>query len=295
MVLMDVRLADSNDRQSIIALLRAEQESFLRIPISNIDDILNSRLVIKATQENRLVGCLLSIWSTPPLGWLDAVVIDHRADWSEVFQALLRTFEGYLSLRGATKVYCSVEDGIDGLIRLALKEQGYEQTTRFIRYTKHNFLIPVFRLPRINVRKVQRNDIPMLAKIETASFSPPWQMDDKALNQAASRYSYFRVAENTEGKIVGYQYSHVKDETGYFIHLAVSPAARGINIGKVLLTDAMAHFQGCGVQSVEVRTEQSNRTARRLYCSFGFKPNGASRAILMKDLMAEPQESRKAA
>lgn len=262
--------------------------SYVRVPMRDLDKILSSRLAIVATVNGDLKGALISIWPRPPYAWLDALVAQPDACNGGVFDALLKAFEQHLKVTGVRNVLCSIEDGDDESVRLRLVDRGFRVVTRFLRYQKADLSVPRIDLGPVTVRPAMKKDLAALYRIEDACFEPPWRIHRATLKRFIDLYPRFSVA-CIGGDCVGFHYSTVDGQgTGDFIHVAVDPGHRGLNIGKLLLADAIEFFQAERASHVESRTESGNQAAQRLFAAFDFQLKGPHRDVLGKDLEASP-------
>ena len=257
--------------------------SYARVPLRDLDYILTSRLVIVATHRDNVQGALISIWPRPPYAWLDALAIGSTESCRLVLDTLLDGFDDYVALIGARQSLCSLEEGRHHLIRERLLAQGFQLATKFQRFEKNDFDVPSFDSTNISVRPGRKRDLPAIARIERACFRPPWRNSQASLAHTLEHSPIFNVAL-VDGQIVGFQYGSIENSTGEFIHVAVDPAFRRLNVAKSLLAEAIAYFKRAGVSTIELRTEQSNTSAQRLFATFGFHRHGPHREVFAKTL-----------
>ena len=122
------------------------------------------------------------------------------------------------------------------------------------------------------IRRVERADVPALARIERRCFSDPWSARG-SLDSIQSETSIALVAENTEGEL-GYLMARLSGEEGEILNLAVLPGHRRRGLGRQLLEQGLALLVGRGVREAYLEVRESNRAARDLYLGFGFRPVG---------------------
>ncbi len=278
------RLALQSDGEKVRRMVGNGAVRYIRVPLKNFDSILSSRLVIVAAEGDELRACLISIWPYPPYAWLDALAAEQGPACDKIVDGLLDCFEHYLDLLGAHQVSCSFDDGDSNPVREILMAKGFSVTSRFLHYEKTNFSVPKFETDHTVVRSCTNQDLASVYRIEEASFEPEWRNNGAKLRQIIDRFPSFMVAL-IDGIVAGFQYSTV-DGTGVgkFVHTAVAPRFRGLNVGKALLADAIDFFQRQRVKYIEVRTEKNRIAAQRLFTSFGFLPKGPHRDVLTKKL-----------
>ena len=132
----------------------------------------------------------------------------------------------------------------------------------------------------LRIRRAVVEDLASIARIERASFSDPWTED--ALATALDRMVVLVAAEG-EGKgdgaasLVGYVVALVVAPDAEIADLAVAPEARRRGVGRALLARALDALADLGVRAVHLEVRESNRAARTLYESAGFRAVGRRR------------------
>ncbi len=125
----------------------------------------------------------------------------------------------------------------------------------------------------VALRPMGEDDLDSVLAIEGGSFETPWtrtHFRDELKNADLSvpRLALF------DGQVVGYTVTWIIVDECHLANIAVHPDFRGLGIGRVLLEDVLelARDRSCGKVCLEVR--RSNKTAIRLYESFGFRVVG---------------------
>jgi ribosomal-protein-alanine N-acetyltransferase len=133
----------------------------------------------------------------------------------------------------------------------------------------------------LRIRRAMPGDLAAIARIEQASFSDPWT--DDALATALDRMVMLVAAED-EGSgdgaagVVGYVVALVVAPDAEVADLAVAPEARRRGVGRVLLARALDVLAELEVRAVHLEVRESNRAARTLYESAGFRSVGRRKA-----------------
>jgi ribosomal-protein-alanine N-acetyltransferase len=133
------------------------------------------------------------------------------------------------------------------------------------------------------IRLARAEDLPMMAQVDQAAFSPPWQMTLSEIRQAERISANCTVAISQE-QIVGYQLSTLYFDGSHLARLAVAPNMQGKGVGSALLSDALRTFARRGVFSMTVNTQSSNEVSQRLYLRYGFRHNGYNLPVWMADV-----------
>lgn len=122
------------------------------------------------------------------------------------------------------------------------------------------------------IRSAVPADAAPLVAIERRCFSDPWS--ETSFREALdSPWSFGLVAHNGRG-IAGYLIAREVAGTGEVLNLAVSPDFRRRGVARALLGAGLAYLRKRRVDEVFLEVRESNRSARALYLSSGFKPVG---------------------
>jgi ribosomal-protein-alanine N-acetyltransferase len=117
-------------------------------------------------------------------------------------------------------------------------------------------------------------DIDAILAIEQASFTNPWTRDMYLAELENEGVSYFYLAKNATGLVVGFcSFWRVLDEL-HINNLAVAPAERGAGVATALLTRVLADGATLGARRATLEVRRSNTPARCLYEKLGFSITG---------------------
>lgn len=124
-----------------------------------------------------------------------------------------------------------------------------------------------------SLRAARRSDVPLLAAIETESFSDPWPRSafTDALNMPSARLS---VAVDRLDMPAAYCMLMTAADQGEIANIAVSKRAQRQGLAGRLLDDALNFAAQQGVVSVFLEVRVSNVAARALYGSRHFQEIG---------------------
>lgn len=133
-------------------------------------------------------------------------------------------------------------------------------------------------LRSLQIVKMQAKHIENLAAIEKLCFSKPWSYDSLA-EELSNPLAVFFVAEDEEGKTLGYAGMHHIVDEGYITNIAVHPDFRrqGIATELVRALDEYAEENGLALLTLEVR--RSNDAAISIYRREGFDEEGVRRGF----------------
>lgn len=124
--------------------------------------------------------------------------------------------------------------------------------------------------PALSVAAMVEDDLDEVLAIERVSYPTPWTRESFLFELRHNPFAW-NVVARLEGRVVGYVSAWRTDRELRINNIAIRPDARGRGLGRELLGWLLreATARGCREASLEVRP--SNRVARSLYESFGFR------------------------
>lgn len=134
-----------------------------------------------------------------------------------------------------------------------------------------------------NIVPMDRSHVPQIAALERECFSTPWSenlLQEVLFDPNAS----FIVAEDEQGRLLGYAGMQVVLDEGYIDNVAVEPAARRHGVGDALL-DVFCRFGEANLSFLTLEVRASNAPAIALYRKHGFQQAG-----LRKGFYDRPRE-----
>lgn len=120
------------------------------------------------------------------------------------------------------------------------------------------------------IRKMTKEDINWVYKIEEESFSMPWSISSFE-KELENDLTYYIIAE-IDGKVVGYMGMWIVLGEGQVTNIAVAKEYRGKGIGKALLAHILEYAKQTDIEMLFLEVRESNEVARKLYESYGFSP-----------------------
>lgn len=220
--------------------------------------------------HKRVVGALLAWPDAGPVAWVRLGALGSGIGAGPWLDQILPPLLGPLRRLGA-RLLAWMDVG--GWAGPALKARGFAPLTRLVTMVKETHWLPPPRAREGRLRPATAADIPALARLDHAAFSPPWWLSSATLHRLQQESACFLVAER-EGRRLGYVEARVFRQEAHIGRLAVSPQAQGQGIGGSLLAGALSRLWGLGVERVSLNTQEENLTSRRLYSRFGFYPVG---------------------
>jgi ribosomal protein S18 acetylase RimI-like enzyme len=229
-----------------------------------------------------LQACLAATSDPPPFAWVQVAAIGDVAAPLAVLAAMLAQAEEALRQTAATEVgWMPVNsDWPDSW----LKDLGFTEANRVQTYVKPTMKLPSIKsVPGLDIRPVRVEDIPYLAQIEEAAFTPLWRHSASGLAAARRQAVSFDVAL-LQGELVGFQLSTSAEGVAHLARLTIAPSVQQQGVGSALLAHAIQGYERRHLHSVSLNTQVDNVVSQRLYEKFGFVPTNQWLSIWVKQL-----------
>ncbi|MDP9236205.1 MAG: GNAT family N-acetyltransferase [Chloroflexota bacterium] len=163
------------------------------------------------------------------------------------------------------------------IVEPVLRRLWFEPSRSWLGFSLHRTTpLPKPALPRgFKIRQAAAADIGDLVRLDRAAF-PNTPMPDGVMRARFEEGSAFvAVVGSSVGGFALYE--RVDDELGYLSVLAVGEAHRGQGIGAALTVHVAKTLFSQGAQQLDLKTDDSNASAIRLYRRLGFRQSLAGR------------------
>lgn len=149
---------------------------------------------------------------------------------------------------------------------------------------------------KLNIRRMEWDDLPAVLLIDVMSFSLPWtlsaythemknpnarpwvveaELDEPLTYKAPEHYTLEPIEKKTgEQAIVAVAVVWMIVDEAHIATIAVHPAMRGRGVGRELLKTLLEQCAQDGAVSALLEVRAGNMTAQNLYKSFGFEEVG---------------------
>lgn len=136
----------------------------------------------------------------------------------------------------------------------------------------------------IEIRRMQKEDLETVCRIEKETFSLPWSRQSfyNAMNRQGNVYLVLLL----EQKVVAYCGLWNIAGEGDITNVAVDQAFRGQKLGRMLLNRLLEEGIQSGVDALTLEVRESNMPAIQLYESLGFQNVG-----IRKNFYEKPTEN----
>lgn len=123
-------------------------------------------------------------------------------------------------------------------------------------------------------------DVPVLADIHSASFANDWSEDEITSLMSGAGVSAMVARRRMpfgSRRPVGFMLTRTVLDEAEILTVAVSPAWRGLGVGRDLVLRTLRDLAHAGTVSVFLEVDAENTPARRLYEGSGFRQVGVRR------------------
>lgn len=122
-------------------------------------------------------------------------------------------------------------------------------------------------------RQMKDTDIDGVYDVEVSAFNEPWSYN-ALRDELKNRLAKYIVAEDEDGRIVGYLGTwHIIDEA-HITNVAVHKNFRGMGIGNGLMEALEKQCKDYKIASITLEVRASNKVAQNLYKKYGFLISG---------------------
>ena len=237
--------------------------------------------ILLAWQHGKLIGLLGASFPMDGTCWIRLAAISDNADADRVFGLLWEALSAELTQIGVhTVALLLLRDWLLPLV-MPIGFRFVEEIVTLRRADQP--LPPITTAGDWELKQCRPEDIPAIAQVDQAAFTPPWQMTLAEVRQAVRVSAYCTVAVRCN-QILGYQLSTMYFDGAHLARLAVDPAAQGMGIAASLVADLIRRFARRSVFTVTVNTQSSNTRSQQLYERFGFRRNGYDLPVWMVTL-----------
>jgi ribosomal protein S18 acetylase RimI-like enzyme len=120
---------------------------------------------------------------------------------------------------------------------------------------------------------MMQSDLPAVALLDAAAFTPLWQNPQSALVRALPQACVATLAEDDQG-LAGYQITTANPFGAHLARLAVRPDIQNRGLGSHLVRDLIDRLHRQGATRLTVNTQSDNRASLALYRKIGFATSG---------------------
>ena len=161
------------------------------------------------------------------------------------------------------------------------QDMGFVTLEEVVCYERPNVSVPPITR-RLNVRRLQEDDLPALVKLEQETFPWLWWETATTFRQTNQRPDIWVLVAYRGGELMGYLILAVRGTWGHLNRIGVQPRYQGQGLGRELLTVAIEEMARRGAHTLGLNTQSTNSRSQHLYEDFGFTRSGETFKIYGK-------------
>lgn len=269
---LKTRLASPADRSAVQALCRAEERVHMHLDWRPVEDWLGEQPFVLVERGGRVVAALACPPDLPDVAWVRLLALADGLDAAEAWAMLWPVAREELRRRHTPSVAALNLEPWSA----ALYEQAGLTRTHDVVVLSRTTPLKLGHAPTaLKVRRATPAEYAAVIQIDTAAFTPPWQLSPAMLRLAIAQADYLTVAEAPNGELVGYQLSTASRSNSHLARLATLPHTHGQGVGSALMVDLIAHYEALGGRELTVNTQHNNHASLAVYQKFGYSLTGA--------------------
>lgn len=266
----DIRTALPTDQTRIANLMYFETHVHRHLDWRTPLDWLGAPEYWVLEQQGQIVSALACPPDPETVCWLRLFAVSSGITVGQAWETLWEMAAGALSGRGLTAAVICMHDWLTD----PLLASGFLERQKVVMLVQNN--APFEHLEDTHglaIRPMTREDLPVVAQLDAASFGPLWQNSLPALQYAFSQSGFANVGL-LEGEIVAYQMSTRNPFGAHLARLAVHPRYQGYRFGYLMVQSLLHQLSGMGLTRLTVNTQNDNAASLALYQRIGFRRTG---------------------
>lgn len=273
---LKARPATPADRSAVQALCRAEERVHMHLDWRPVEDWLGEQPFVLVERGGRGVAALACPPDLPDVAWVRLLALADGLSALEAWALLWPVAQAELRRRQIPSVAAlNLEPWSAELYEQAGLTRTHDVVVLSRTVGRAAPLMLGHTSTMLKVRRATPAEYATIIQIDTAAFTPPWQLSSAMLRLAIAQADYVTVAEALNGELVGYQLSTASRGNSHLARLASLPRAQGQGVGSALMADLIAHYEALGGRELTVNTQHNNHASLAVYQKFGYSLTGA--------------------
>ena len=268
---LTVRNATKKDHQEIANLMFFERHVHRHLDWRHPTDWLGSPFYWVLERNKRMMAVLACPQDQQRITWIRLFAhvgqISEQESWEILWEHAKKEISQYRKIQVAAI-------SLHSWMKTLLQENGFKNHEQIVMMTWDNKTKREWSLPEgITIRKMEEDDLPAVAHVDEAAFSPLWQNSLSMLKQAFPQAVVATVAESAD-EIIGYQFSTASPFGAHLARLATHPKAQRQGIASALIGDLTQTIIDKKIEQLSVNTQSNNFRSLALYRKCGFEETG---------------------
>ncbi len=224
-------------------------------------------------------GVAFAALACPPdperVAWLRLFVASSSVPLKQSWQALWDVAQDAMRGRELTVAAIVTHNWLGEL----LLDAGFSEYQSVVVLSQNGRAFPWQDNPHsLVIRPMTSDDLPQVAALDAAAFTPLWQNSLSSLQFALSQAEISTVGM-LAGEIVAYQMSTRNPFGAHLARLAVHPQQQGKRFGYLMVQDLLQKIRAHGLTRLTVNTQSDNSASLALYEKIGFKRTGEQYSV----------------
>jgi len=289
--LFTIRPATPKDHQDIANLMFFERHVHRHLDWRHPTDWLGSPLYWVLERNARIMAVLACPQDQEAITWIRLFAHVGQISEQESWEILWGHAKEELSQYGTVQVAAI---GLQNWMKALLQENGFQNLEQIVMMTWGDKETTNWNLPEgIHIRQMEEADLPDVALVDEAAFSPLWQNSLSMLRQAFPQAVVATVAESEDG-ILGYQFSTASPYGAHIARLATHPNAQRQGIASALIGDLTEKIKKQKIDQLSVNTQSNNDRSLALYRKCGFTETGEEYPLYTYEVKAQAEKKESA-
>lgn len=269
---LTIRPAGPEDLPALANLIHFETYVHRHLDYRPPLELLDQQPFLVLENQQRIVAALASPPDPPQVAWIRLFAVTFGMSPQSAWERLWPAVRDALLAREERPHIAVIP--IPAWFEAIIQRSGFVRAHDIVTLEwQAQPLAPIPLNPRILVRPMVFDDLPMVQRIDATAFEPIWQNSLAYLEFAFHHAAYATLAE-LDGIPAGYSISTATSMGCHLARLATQPALQGQGVGKALLYDLMDQFYRRGARQITVNTQHNNLASLSLYEKFGFRRTG---------------------
>lgn len=276
-----VRRATQKDHQDIANLMFFERHVHRHLDWRHPTDWLGARFYWVLERNSRMLAVLACPQDQQEITWIRLFAHTGQITAQESWEILWEHAKTRISQYGDFKVAAI---SLQNWMKALLEETGFRNHEQIVMMTWEAETPKNWTLPDgIRIRKMTEDDLPAVAHVDEAAFSPLWQNSLSMLKQAFPQAVAATVAESKDG-VVGYQFSTASPFGAHLARLATHPHVQRQGVASALIGDLTQKISAKRIKQLSVNTQSNNFRSLALYKKCGFRETGEEYPLYMYEV-----------
>lgn len=278
-----VRPAEFADHEQLSDLLYSETRLHRHLDWRPPLDWLGNRFFWTLKEEGQITAALASPVEVPGVAWVRLFVYAGRWTADQAWNLLWGIAREEMRNTQRTVVAAiAMQPWFQNL----LAASGFQSRQQIVMLEWQGKAPAAHEASGVRIRRMESSDLPEVEKVDASSFDPLWRNSGETLRRALAQAWLATVAEDEEGRLIGYQISTTGALRVHLARLAVHSSAQRRGIGKALLSHLFGRLAAHGIFRLTVNTQSDNEASLHLYHRMGFVRTGEAYPVYTFDLPA---------